>query len=158
MDVKSFHKGAVIFKKGDPSDGMYEIQGGSIGIFSDYGGPNEKKIAHLVAPEVVGEMGLLDNAPRSATAVALEDGTALLRVTEEDFNSYFEKNPAKVLHIMQQMCSRLRNTTQDYLYACRTVYETVQTEKAGKQKSPTLLDKIKKICEFYKDFDFYGEV
>jgi len=158
MDVKSFSRGAVIFREGDSGDCMYEIQNGCIGIFKDYGGPNEKRIAYLMPSDIFGEMGLLDNAPRSGTAVALEGDTVLERVTEEDFIAYFGKNPAKIMQLMQQMCARLRNTTQDYLNACRTVHETVEAEKAGKKKSSTLLEKIKKICDFYDSFDFYGDV
>jgi len=158
MDVKSYSRGAVIFKEGDSGDCMYEIQSGCIGIFKDYGGPNEKRIAFLTASDIFGEMGFLDNAPRSATAVAMEHDTVLLCVKEADFNEYFWKNPSRVLLLMQQMCARLRNTTQDYLRACRTVHETVEAEKTGKEKSGSLLERIKRICDFYNGFDFYGDV
>ena len=71
MNVKSFKKGAVIFRQGDAGDCMYDIQFGRVGIFDHYGEPDEKKIAELFADQIFGEMGLLDHAPRSATAVAL---------------------------------------------------------------------------------------
>ena len=158
MDTKSYPRRSVIFRQGDSGDCMYEIQSGAVGIYYDYKGPNEKKIAHLTSSDVFGEMGLLDRAPRSATAVVLEDDTVLTAVTEQDFYSYFEQNPMKVLQMMDQMCIRLRNTTSDYLNACQTVYETVEAEKNGKKKSETLLDKIKKLCDFYSGFNFYGEV
>lgn len=158
MDTKSYPRGTVIFRQGDSGDCMYEIQNGAVGIYYDYKGPHEKEIAHLTSSDIFGEMGLLDRAPRSATAVILEEDTVLTLVTERDFYTYFEKNPAKVLQMMDQMCIRLRNTTSDYLNACRTVYETVEAEKSGKKKSETLLDKIKKLCDFYSGFNFYGEV
>ena len=158
MDVKSFSRGTVIFRQGETGDCMYEIQSGNVGIYHDYGGPNEKKIAHLMPSDVFGEMGLLEQAPRSATALVLENDTLLERVTEQDFNAYFEKNPTKVLQIMQQMCARLRNTTADYLEACRTVHETVEAEKTGKKRSGSLLGRIKKLCDLYSSFNFYGEV
>ena len=158
MNVQAFSKGSVIFRQGDAGDCMYEIQNGSIGIYHDYDGPNEKKIARLMPSDVFGEMGLLDHAPRSATAVVLEDDTVLALVSEEDFLAYFEQNPARVMHILQQLCFRLRNTTADYLDACRTVYETAQAEKAGKQKSATLLEKIKKLCDFYSGSHFADDV
>lgn len=156
MDIKSYRRGAVVFRQGDPGDCMYDIQWGSIGIFYDYGGPNEKKIAELMPTQIFGEMGLLDHAPRSATAVALEKDTQLAVITESDFYSYFEKNPAKVLMLMQQMCGRLRRTTRDYLEACRTVHEVVEADKAGMKKNSRLLESIKKFCELYRGFDYFA--
>ena len=98
-NTKAFDRGAVIFREGDPGDCMYELESGGIGIYHDYGGPNEKQIATLYNGsdiKVFGEMGLLEHAPRSATAVVLEKDTILTRVSEADFNAYFEKNPVKV--------------------------------------------------------------
>lgn len=151
MDVKSYERGKVIFRQGDPGDCMYEIQGGSVGVYTDFGGPNEKKIAHLAAPDFLGEMGLLDNAPRSATAVAMEDNTLLEVISEADFNAYFFENPSKVLMLMEQLCFRLRNTTREYLDACRTVYETAEAEKADKPKSGFLRSSIRKFSDYYRD-------
>ena len=157
-NTKAFDRGAVIFREGDPGDCMYELESGGIGIYHDYGGPNEKQIATLYNSsdiKVFGEMGLLEHAPRSATAVVLEKDTILTRVSEADFNAYFEKNPVKVLDLMQQMCNRLRRTTQDYIDATHTVYDTVETEKKGDVKSKSLLDKLNELCEFYSNYNPY---
>ena len=158
MDVKSYSRGTIIFKEGESGDCLYEIENGCVGIYKDYGGLNEKKIAHLMPTDIFGEMALLDSAPRSATAVVLENDTTLTRVAEEDFNEYFAKSKAKVLQVLLQLCSRLRNTTQDYLNACRTVHETVEAEKTGTAKSSSLLEKIKNFCDLYGSFNFYGDV
>jgi len=157
-NTMAFNRGAVIFREGDPGDCMYELESGGIGIYHDYGGPNEKQIATLYNGsdiKVFGEMGLLEHAPRSATAVVLEKDTIVTRVSEEDFNAYFEKNPAKVLDLMQQMCNRLRKTTQDYINAAHTVYDAVETEKKGGSKSDSLLDRLNELCEFYINYNPY---
>ena len=158
-NTKAFDRGAVIFREGDPGDCMYELESGGIGIYHDYGGAGEKLIAKLYNNrsdiKVFGEMGLLEHAPRSATAVVLENGTILTRVSEEDFNAYFEKNPVKLLDLMQQMCNRLRKTTQDYIDATHTVYDSVETEKKGGRKSESLLDKLNRLCEFYASYNPY---
>ena len=75
MNIKSFGKGAVIFRQGDAGDCMYDIQSGRVGIFDHYGEPDEKKIAELYVDQIFGEMGLLDQAPRSAAAVSLASAT-----------------------------------------------------------------------------------
>ena len=156
MDVKAFDRYIIIFREGDPGDCMYSVESGIVGIFADYGGKNEKKIAELYPGQLFGEMGLLDHAPRSATAVALEDNTVLDTIPEADFYEFFEKKPYMVLEMMQQMCNRLRKTTQDYMEACRTVYETAEAEKSGADKSGSLMGRIRKFCELYRGFDFFA--
>ena len=158
-NTQALSRGTVVFREGDPGDCMYELENGGVGVYHDYGGPNEKLITKLYNTrsdiKVFGEMGLLQHEPRSATIVVLEDDTIVTRIGEEDFNAYFENNPAKVLDIMQQLCNRLRRTTNDYIEACHTVYDTVQAEKTGEKKSQSLLDKISQLCEFYVSFHPY---
>lgn len=153
--TKKFNRGNVIFREGDPGDCMYEIQIGSVGVFRDYGGENETEIAKLFGGKVFGEMGLLEHAPRSATVVVLEDGTVLTKVTEKEFYDYFAENPGVILDIMQQMCSRLRKTTRDYVEACHTAFDAVEAEKSGKSRSNTLLARIKELCDYYSCNSFY---
>ena len=151
-ETKAYRRGTILFREGDPGECMYDIQFGRVGIYHDYGGPNEKRIAVLATDDYLGEMGLLEGAPRSATAVVLDDNTAICTIKEDDFYEYFEQNPAKILMLMQQMCTRLRKTTKDYVEACKTVYDTVEAEKAGEKKSGSLLERIQKFCNFYRDF------
>ena len=157
-NTKLYTPGSIICREGEHGSCMYEVESGKVGVYHDYGGPNEKQIATLYNSsdiKVFGEMGLLEHAPRSATAVVLEKDTILTRVSEADFNAYFEKNPVKVLDLMQQMCNRLRRTTQDYIDAAHTVYDTVETEKKGGVKSKSLLDKLNELCEFYSNYNPY---
>ena len=156
MEIRTYNKNAVVFRQGDDGDCMYDIQFGRIGIFDDYGGPDQQKIAELSANQIFGEMGVLDDVPRSATAVALEDGTVLYVITEKEFSDYFEKQPAKVLVLMQQMSQRLRRTTKDYLDGCRAVYEAVWADKAGTVKSEETKSILNRLAELYKGFSFYA--
>ena len=148
-NTKLYTPGSIICREGEPGDCMYEVESGKVGVYHDYGGPDEKLIAELYSNNVFGEMGLLDHAPRSATVVALEDNTTVMTVTEEDFHAYFEENPVEVLEIVKQMCHNLRQTTNKYIEACHTVYDTVEVKKSGAKKSKSLLDRINKLCEFY---------
>ena len=54
---------------------------------------------------------------------------------------------------MQQMSSRLRRTTRDYVEACRTVFETAEAEKTGEEKSGKLMDRIERFCELAMSFE-----
>ena len=152
MDTRVYEQGTVLFRQGDPGDCMYCVENGKVGVFDDYGGPNEQKIADLFSNDLFGEMSLLDHAPRSATVVVLEGQAMITKISEADFYDFFKKNPAQVLMLAQQMCHRLRRTTEDYVNACRTVYETVEAEKTGSARSEGLLARIAKLCQDYLGF------
>ena len=155
-NTQTFSRGEIVFREGDAGDCMYELESGGVGIYHDYGGPNEKLVNTLCNTRrelmIFGEMGLLEHAPRSATVVVLEDNTILTRISEADFEAYFKKNSARLLDLMQQMCNRLRRTTQDYVEACHTVYDTVETEKTGANKDRGLLDRLDQLCAFYTNY------
>lgn len=150
--MKEFKNCDVIFRQGDPGDCMYDIFSGRVGIYTDYGAPDEKLIAELKAGEFFGEMGLLDKAPRSATVVALED-TLVYVINESDFNEFFMKQPEKALQIMRQLSQRLRKRTEDYIDACRAVHEVIENEKQGKPRSKKLIDQLNDIFDLYSKFD-----
>src|ERR1700733_7423365 len=74
---REFRAGDVLFREGERGEEMYVIQSGIVQIL--------KKVGHLDRPlatlgrgEFVGEMALLNDRPRTATAVVLEDARCLL--------------------------------------------------------------------------------
>ena len=155
MNKAVFNKGEVIFRQGDPGNCMYDVVWGSVGVYAEYGTPNEKKLAELRPGDFFGEMGLLEQSPRSATVVALENDTQVSVIMESDFRDYFEENPAKVFTIMQTLSQKLRRTTQDYLDVCRTVYETVEGEKkGGEPRSEELEQSLLAIYNSYLSYPF----
>ena len=149
LEIQVYKKGQVIFKEGDKAECMYDIRWGSVGIYANYGTPQEKLLTKLSAEEFFGEMGLIDGEPRSATAVALEKDTRVEVINEERFGTFLQERPTKVLVIMQHMSHRLRNLTTDYMEVCKTVTEAVEAEKTGNEKSEGLQKKMKKFNDFY---------
>ena len=129
MDTKVYDRGKVIFLEGDVGDCMYDVYMGKVGVYADYGTDQQRLLKEYFPDNYFGEMGLLDHAPRSATAVALEDNTCVGVITEESFGEFFRKNPARVLMIMQELSQNLRKRTNDYVEVCRAVFN--QAEKEG---------------------------
>ncbi|MBQ7614835.1 MAG: Crp/Fnr family transcriptional regulator [Butyrivibrio sp.] len=109
---KLYQTGDVIFKQGDDSKCMYEVQEGRVDLYTNYGTDKQKKIAEFGPGRFFGEMGMVEGLPRSATAVAAHKDTLLDEVTWEVLALYFKKKPARVVQIMQQMGDRLRITTK----------------------------------------------
>ena len=125
MEIKTFNKGDILFREGDPADCMYDVFTGVVGIYTQFGTPNQKMLKDIYPDHSLGEMGLLDRAPRSATAIALEDETTVAVVTEAAFGEYLQNNPAKVLMILKQMSQNLRLRTNEYVEVCRGIQEIV---------------------------------
>lgn len=150
-DIRTYQRGQVIFREGDEADCMYDIHWGTVGIYAHYGTKQEKLLMKLESEGFFGEMGLVDLEPRSATAVALEKDTKVELITGEDFGTFLQDRPGTVLMIMQHMSQRIRDLTKDYLEACGTVAEAVDTEKNNKEKSKGLLNKLKKFHDIYRE-------
>ena len=123
MKEITFNKDQVIFRQGEFGSAMYDVLSGEIGIYTDYQGADEKQIAVIKAGEVLGEMGLIEVYPRSATAVVLTDGTVVIELKEDDLRAYLQDKPEKLLQVMRQLSSRIRETTEKYVDVCRAVSE-----------------------------------
>ena len=150
MELKHVKKDEVIFRQGESSSCMYRVRSGKVGIFLDYGGEHQTKLTELGEERYFGEMGLLDKAPRSATAVALSDKTSLQVIYEEDFALCFEENSAGMLSLLKEMSMRLRRISRDYSEACQTVSEVVEAEKEGKPRDAALRHRIAKTLAGYE--------
>jgi predicted acylesterase/phospholipase RssA/CRP-like cAMP-binding protein len=98
--------GATLFEQGDASDAAYFIVGGRVmvSLRSDDG---EQAIRELGRGEVVGELGLLDRAPRSATVRAVRD-TTLAAFSTDTFEELVSRSPSLMLHLTRGILTRLR--------------------------------------------------
>ena len=147
--VLNLEKNEIIFKEGDKSDCMYDIRRGSVGIYANYGTKEEKLLTELTQDQFFGEMGIIEGYPRSATAVALGEGTELMVILKEAFEDYCKNNPEKTVLIMKNMSARIRDLTRGYLEACHTIAESMEAEQKGEKKSNSLLARLKKYRDEY---------
>ena len=151
MNTLVFKKGDVIFRQGDYSEVMYDIAKGKVGVFADYETETVQQLAELKASDFLGEMGMIEVYPRSATAVALEDDTTLTEIGEDDLDEFFKDKPEKLLQIMKQMSARLRVVNQKYLNACRVAFENANAEAANAEKSEELKKEMDALYEEYEN-------
>ncbi len=68
-----YQTGEIIFRQGYPSDNAYIIISGTVEIYKELPGGGEEHIADLTDGQMFGEYGVLDDAPRSASARAKTD-------------------------------------------------------------------------------------
>ena len=97
------------------------------------------------------DLGLIEAYPRSATAVAMEDGVKLREIGEKEFSAYFSEQPERVLLIMRQLSARLRDRTADYQKALDTLNEMKGTKGTPDKRSKSLRDRIKEFFNLYAE-------
>ena len=115
LHQRTYQPGEVIFREGDPGAGMYVVQRGHVRIVIRLPDGSEKALATLEDKQFFGEMALLEDAPRSASAVAV-DRTELLGFFQPDLESLIERDSrlgSRVLwNLAKLMAGRLRATNE----------------------------------------------
>ena len=101
-DAVHFPAGADIFKEGDPGRMMYVMLAGKARILV-----HGVEVEEVGPGGVLGEMALIDNTPRSATATAITD-CRLVAIGEKRFDFLVQQHPRFAIQIMRVMASRLR--------------------------------------------------
>ena len=69
MTRTHFAEGQILFREGDPSDGVFRLLRGTVDVVRELGG-DLILLGTVGAGQFIGEMGLVENQPRSATARA----------------------------------------------------------------------------------------
>ena len=148
-EIYKYNRDEVIFHEGENEPWMYVIEAGKVGIYARYGQENAKRLTILEPGQYFGEMGMLDVMARSATAVALEDGTRVAKITSEHFGEYYFDHPEKILDIMRNMSCRIRDLTTEYTDACHAADEMTRTE--GKEATGWLKTQLEKLRRVLRD-------
>ncbi len=107
MEWQTYKPGDVIFREGEQSSAAYLIVSGNVRIVKDLDTTNPKKLAVVGAGEYVGEMGAIDDQPRSASAVA-QDTVVCMPVTPAEFMDMLVKNPDEAIDLLKILFERLR--------------------------------------------------
>jgi len=101
--------GAVLFRQEDRSDGCYILLDGVLSIYAQSPQGDETLLALLAGGDVIGEMGLVDGMPRSATAAALKP-CELAFLSTANFNRFAEDYPKVYRQMLGIISTRLRQT------------------------------------------------
>ncbi len=143
--LEKFANGEVLFSEESLSNTMYFIQSGKVAIFKDYGTPKQTKLAEIT-DGFFGEMAMVENAKRTATAVVTEDAVIQL-ISKEDLPDYLTEYPLLRDQILRTISKRIRNLNREYMKVCGCINECVKAEETGKAKDAILLKQMKKIAE-----------
>ncbi|HDQ14868.1 MAG TPA: Crp/Fnr family transcriptional regulator [Sediminispirochaeta sp.] len=120
VDLSMFERFAVTFQPGDiifceyePGDNFYLIQSGRVQIVKILG-DIEKNIDILYPGEIFGEMAILEEAPRSATVVAI-DKVKALEFNRENFEVLMKGNPQIALKLLRLFTKRIYDQKRRFM-------------------------------------------
>ncbi|WP_062212591.1 cyclic nucleotide-binding domain-containing protein [Aureimonas sp. AU12] len=110
-DIALFGPGETIFRQGDPGDSAYLILSGEVAIVAETP-VGEIELARLGPNDIVGEIGILCDMPRTATVRSL---TALktLRISKDCLSDLLDAFPGMARTMLRELALRLSRTTAE---------------------------------------------
>jgi CRP-like cAMP-binding protein len=105
-----FKPGEVVFREGEMCNAFYQIAEGKVSITKRDSAGVEREVASLGGNELIGEMALLSDMPRSATVTCTEN-TRLLRILTAGFDKLLESGNVHayrvIWHMSKILCKRM---------------------------------------------------
>jgi CRP-like cAMP-binding protein len=101
-DTRKCDPGEVIFSEGETSAEMFGIVSGAVELRK-----GDVTVARLGEGDTFGEMGIIDHAPRSLTAVAVEP-TEIAVINERTFLFLVQETPMFAIQVMKSLAARIR--------------------------------------------------
>jgi len=108
IESRYFKAGSTVFREGDEAHELFVIKSGKVRIQI-----GNRTLTELGPDTIFGEMALIDNEPRSATAIAVTD-VELVPVGEKQFLFLVSQTPYFALKVMRVLVQRLRATNKTF--------------------------------------------
>src|SRR5438034_6795965 len=113
MHSRHYAAGELICRQGDPSDSLFLLRSGVAHAFlTSLTGSSVTTIARLRPGDVIGEVGLVTNLPRSASVIARSDAV-VLKLAREDVATLLTRHPRLLANITQVIGGRLAKMNAD---------------------------------------------
>ena len=109
--LRQVPEGTVLFKEGDPPASFFMVRNGGVEIFTQDGHGKKVSLALLQSGNIFGEIGLLFDRPRMASAKTTQS-TRLLEITQEDFKACLLQIPGLHIKLKAVSLKRLSRTKE----------------------------------------------
>ena len=139
--TRTFPRNTIIISEGDTSDSLYAVLSGKVKIYLSDDEGKEIIINIQGAGEYFGELALLDDSPRSASVMTIEE-CKLAIISKAAFDECLEANPQIALRVIRGLSARLRDLTENvkslalmdvYGRVARTLLDLAEEEENGEQ-------------------------
>ncbi len=108
---RSYPRNSVILFEDDPGDALYVVAQGQVKVVLIGEDGREVILSVMGEGEFFGEMALIDDEPRSAHVIAMED-SSLLVIRREDFQDLLKQTPGIALVLLRELSRRLRRVDE----------------------------------------------
>ena len=105
--IRACGESETLFREGERGQEMYYVLSGGVSLTR-----KGTRLVTLTKGGYFGEMSMLLDAPRTATAVVSEPGTSLVVISRDNFDMILRENPGIVQTILVEMASRLKTTNE----------------------------------------------
>ncbi len=139
MKELNFKKNSTVISQGDHSRSLFIITSGRMKIFANDEEGSQTIFTFLEAGSFFGELSLLDDAPRSASVVAVED-SKVLNLSHQHFNNFLSNHPEICPALFKALTTRIRQmddtictlTSRDiYGRLVQTLYNAAKEQADG---------------------------
>ena len=103
--IETYQPGENVFVENEPGDEMFFVFEGQVDLLK-----SGRLLKRVGLGEYFGEMSMLINTPRTATATVVGDNTKLIAVKTSNFEAIMRENPDIVLALLKEMAERLKTT------------------------------------------------
>lgn len=108
---RTLKSGDVLFNEGDPSDSMYVVKTGRLGVYKSKGGKGDVELATITHGQMIGEMAFFDKKPRSATIKAQVD-SEVIELPFSALTAQFQTFPEWLKSIVKTINDHLRDANK----------------------------------------------
>ncbi|MGC8595315.1 MAG: cyclic nucleotide-binding domain-containing protein [Candidatus Kryptoniota bacterium] len=136
VHLRSYNAGETVFLQGDPGLGMYVIEKGQVSIRMITDSGDEKELSILTDGDFFGELSLLDESPRSASAVAVVQ-SKIIGFFRPDLFELLNRSPRigikVLLKLSETIGTRLRLTNNELTRVAAELQECMAKQRRSKK-------------------------
>ena len=109
---RKYPKNTILFMEGDENGQLFVIQSGMVSVYTDDDEGRQLVLNYMGPGEYFGELALIDNQPRSASVVTVED-SQLLCISRECFREFMQSHPELYEVLMIELVRKIRQLTDN---------------------------------------------
>lgn len=140
-----YKKGQVIYRQNEEAGEVFFVKYGTVHLYIDYKTAHSKMIGIVGEGRVFGELGVIEDKPRTMTSVAAED-TVVTIVDKESFPSYLKEHPNKLLVVMESISSRIRAQSNKLAKACKVCAEYSEEKETKGYVDSALMNEMRVLA------------
>lgn len=111
FEQKTFEIGDTLFTEGDQGDVAFLIKTGKVKIVKEKSDESKRTLAMIGPGHIIGEMALIDDKPRAASAIALEATVAMV-ISKQNFQDRLGKTDPVIVRLLNTFVDRLREQSK----------------------------------------------